>query len=123
MQNYLNSQQLGQQAGRRGVNEGGACRPARKKAPVFLAAVALLWLSSSLAPSPLLAQSSVSAWMRWEQTLTSTKNNGNPTYSNPYKNLLLQVSWTCLTNCVTPQAYWVSRLPVYGFWDSGLTFK
>lgn len=103
--------------------EGTALRSSHKKREPFLTAIVLLSLSSSLAPAPLLAQSSVSAWMRWEHPLTSTKNSGSPTYSNPYKNLRLSVAWTCLTNCATAQAYWISRLPVYGFWDGGLTFK
>src|SRR5882672_3302173 len=101
--------------------KGAAPQGCRKKRETFLPAVALLWLSSSLMVPPLLAQAQVSAWTRWEQTLTSV----NP-YSNPYKNLLLHVSWTCLTNCFTPQIAWVSRLPVYGFWDggpAGMTFK
>lgn len=113
MQNYLISQELDQQA-------GTALRGPHKKREALLAAVVLLWLASSLVASPLLAQAQVPAWTRWEQTLTSVN-----TYSNPYKNLLLQVSWTCLSNCPSPPD-WAARLPVYGFWDggpAGRTFK
>ncbi len=107
---------------------GRVCRSAGRppgslleKPEACLAAVVLLWLTSFLMGSPLAAQAQVPAWTRWETTLTSVN-----TYSNPYKNLLLQVSWTCLSNCATPQVYWDSRLPVYGFWDggpAGKTFK
>ncbi len=78
----------------------------------------LLLLAMPLRPAE--AQSSQAlAWTRWEAPLTSTN-----AYANPYRNLRLQVSWTCIANCST--LAWGGKLPVVGFWDggtSGRTFK
>ena len=68
-------------------------------------------------PEGLYAQSAVPAWKRWEQTLTSA--NG---YLNPYRNLLLHVSWACVANCEAAKER-LSELPRFGFWDGGNTFK
>ena len=94
------------------------CAPRVSRVRLAIACLLVAVASAVLVPSRVVAQAQIPAWMRWEQTLTSTK-----TYSNAYSNLLLRVSWTCLTNCATAQTYWVSRLPVYGFWDGGRTFK
>jgi hypothetical protein len=74
----------------------------------------LLWGSS-----PLAAQQTVQAWTRWETGPTQLV--AAKTYANPYKNVVLQVTWTCVSDCSA--GHWAAQLPRYGFWDGGSTFK
>jgi Protein of unknown function (DUF4038)/Putative collagen-binding domain of a collagenase len=72
-----------------------------------------------LLPRCLPAQLSIENWARWEQTLTTTRdyhlNNGNP-----YRTLLLRVTYTPLSCSGSP---WCQIFTGYGFWDGGRTFK
>jgi len=79
---------------------------------VALAAVcgALAWAT------PLAAQQM--AWTRWELAPPLT---AQLSYNNAYKNVQLQVAWTCLSNCDQNAAS--AQMTRFGYWDGGSTFK
>ena len=82
----------------------------RNRIKHFLVAAAAVWAM------PLFAQQM--AWTRWETQLTASLP-----YTNAYKNVLLQVTWTCLTPSDCNAAAWEGRLTTYGFWDGGQIFR
>ena len=82
-----------------------------RKTRINVALTVLLLLAA-----PLGAQ--VMAWTRWETALTTTTAFS---YNNPYRNVLLQVTWTCVSDCngADPRA----KMTTYGYWDGGRTFR
>jgi len=55
------------------------------------------------------AESSVPAWTRWEQTLTSSRQ-----YANPFADVTVSVEYR------GPNG---ATLSTFGFWEGGTTFK
>ena len=68
--------------------------------------IAIVLVIGVMAGKPALA---IEAWTKWETALTSSK-----TYTNPYADVTVAVTYTSPTN---------KTYNTYGFWDGGSTFK
>lgn len=86
----------------------------RAAALLAIAYVAASGASAASVPSVKPGATTVAAWSRWETTLSASN-----AYRNPYANVLLRVSWSCLANCADASAGWGAQLPAYGFWNGG----
>lgn len=97
------------------------CPLFRRWAGLALRSLMVLCILLTLAPSAQ-AQSEIDNWLRWEQTLLTTRdyhlNNGNP-----YRNLILRVTYTPVAPIACTGLPWCQSFTGYGFWDGSRTFK
>jgi hypothetical protein len=75
----------------------------------------LLILLAAAWAMPGRAQNSIAQWRTWEQTITSKKDHYLGGAGNPYKEVVLTVTYS---NAATGKSF-----KRYGFWEGGNTFK